>query len=175
MTSQWIFPSYQTLLWLIRETIEYDLPPYKPQDCILRVLNAFIWKGEAMVAKSSNGSNAKNNNLDYLNVRFAECRLTAEDKKAFNKFFEENVPLIGELLNKMIYDGYKYSVSWDDANECFVASFTGKAEDSVNHNWCLVSRAGSWEEATLIGFFKHQILFAGQSWGDETDNRKSWG
>lgn len=98
-------------------------------------------------------------------VEFSTLRLSAADKKDFIAWAKNHADDMWMVYYPdLLQSGIKCSMSYDSDNDCFIFSMTCKDPSSENHNVCMVSRAGSHEEAMLIGLYKHMVICDNQAW-----------
>jgi len=106
----------------------------------------------------------------FGNVEFVNYKLDAETKARFDTWFNSKGSTVVDAIFETLQGEHKLSVSWDDANECFIASMTGK-EDSLNKNKCITIRSAEWFRAQACCAFIHTVIFEGEIWdvSAETD------
>jgi hypothetical protein len=117
--------------------------------------------------KSSAQSNW--NKIEFINVT-----LTEPQKKEFKVWAKEQSPTIADELGQVMVDEYRLSLVWDDNNQCFIATFTGKQDQSTNADKALSSRSDDWYEALALTLYKHKVLFNGKTWNGES-TKNNWG
>lgn len=99
---------------------------------------------------------------------FVRCELTEKEKadfKAWDVGFDEAFAELAELL-----PDYKLSLSYNKANQCYVASLTGTSPDHVNQGWCLSAFAGTLDNAVRVLWFKHLCVLQ-NDWTRDTIKR----
>lgn len=75
---------------------------------------------------------------------------------------EELIPLIETIVK----DGYKLSVSWEGSKGHFSASLYGSSEDSANAGLLIFGNGGTVALAASSVAFKHYYIAGGQAWQD---------
>jgi hypothetical protein len=95
---------------------------------------------------------------------FVNVRLTDEEKDAFNLWLDGDGAKFWSYLVDTISNGFKFGVSWDTTNECFVATYTGQGLVSDDRRYCLTARGGTMEKATALLVFKDLVLLR-SDWG----------
>ena len=121
------------------------------------------------MAGKKGGNQSNWNKIEFINVT-----LTEPQKKEFKTWAKENSPSLADDLGQVMVDDYRVSLVWDDNNQCFIATFTGKVEQTTNADKALSSRSDDWYEAMALTLYKHKVLFSGKAWtGDSTKN--NWG
>ena len=120
--------------------------------------------------KSQSGSKPRPNFQDFT---FASYTLSKSEKDSFNKWWETHSADVGIYLSEIVNSGYKQSASWDNANDCYIVSFTCLDERSQNYCVILSSRSDDLIEAIGLNIYKHVVLFAESGYPVKTSN--SWG
>ena len=122
----------------------------------------------AMAGKS------RKNDARWGNTEFVNVTLTEPQRKEFKTWLTEKSETMPDEIGQLMVDDYKVSCNWDDNNQCFIATFTGKEDQSVNSAKALSSRSDDWYEALAINLFKHEVIFKRGKWSGET-TRNNWG
>lgn len=108
----------------------------------------------------------------YINLKLDE-----EHHEAFDRWYGEFEPRIGEFLAETLVDGMAFSLKFDAENDCFFASYSGAGVSGSNERYVLTARSSSWAEALALLVFKHTELMGG-SWDDflpKSGKLRSWG
>lgn len=105
---------------------------------------------------------------------FCDIRLSKDDKKAFDQWATEHVPDAFDLLDALVNSGVKASYSWNDNNDCYTFSLTDLEAKSANHNVVMVSRADNFQEALMLGLYKHYVLAPDGLWPVQSQ-QSNWG
>lgn len=81
------------------------------------------------------------------------------------------------LLTDAVSDGLKYGLSYDEENQCFVATLTGNGAVGFNTRFCLTARSGRFDDATALVMFKHCVMAQGDwsSYRPRVRGFDSWG
>lgn len=85
---------------------------------------------------------------------FVNYKLTVEEKEAYAAWDLHDHDLF-DLLALDAQQGYKLTVSWNDQNETFTATYMCQDKDSPNYGYCLSSFAPDWYNAVRVTAFKH--------------------
>ena len=117
--------------------------------------------------------NNKNTN-GYREFEFANLRLSEPQKAHFKGWFSENAPSFEELIASYTLVGYKHSFSWDEKNDCFIASMTCNNQKSPNANCVLTSRSEDWFEALMMNVYKTAVICEDEVWPRQS-NKDTWG
>lgn len=109
----------------------------------------------------------------YINIRLDELQ-----KEAFHAWFAESAHEIGTYLEDFLADGGKFSVSYDDENECFVSTLAGCLLRTADRaRFTSTSRAGTVTESMALALWKHFILCSGDytEFMPKTGRLMNWG
>lgn len=96
---------------------------------------------------------------------FVSLELTQPQKDAVKVLRAEQMGRVWTNVLDMLGEGYKLSLSWDDYNQAFIASMTGKPECGRNAGLTLTARGGVIEGAVAALWYKHNDVLGGD-WGD---------
>lgn len=113
-------------------------------------------------------------NTDGYEYSFAQLSLSVKDKEQFKEWFKEVAVDFENLLAGYILSGHKQSITYDDKNQCYIASITCNNEKSVNYRKILTSRSDVLLEALLLNVFKAYVLLDDGPWPIE-DKKQQWG
>lgn len=109
----------------------------------------------------------------YINIRLDDVQ-----KEQFHVWFSESSQEIGVLLEDILADGAKFSLSYDDENQCFVATIAGALlQDDSRDRFTSTSRAGSVSETMALSLWKHYVLCAADysQYLPKTNRLMNWG
>lgn len=110
----------------------------------------------------------------FNQTEFVNRNLLEDEAKAFVAWFKTENERIPDMLGQIMVNEIKVSCTWNDANQCYIATFTGKEDHKYNPFKALSSRSDDWFEALAMTAYKHLILFRGGKWeGDTVKN--NWG
>lgn len=99
---------------------------------------------------------------------FVNINLEEDEKTYYTQWAIENETEVWNELTEILLTGLKISIKNDAANDCFIASLTGKgARKFPLFNLTISARASSWTSAVSLLVFKHVVLA-------ETDWSKYW-
>jgi len=108
---------------------------------------------------------------------FINCNLSPDQKTDFGEWVVSEDVGVWSLLEDAVTQGLKYGLTWDEQNQCYIATLTGNGCLTINKRFCLTSRAGTYGEATALLMFKHVVLAQGD-WGTyrpRTRGFDNWG
>lgn len=111
---------------------------------------------------------------------FVPLDLSQEGKADFLGWFEQDTTMVWRMIEDALAEGLKFSLSYDLANQCFVASLSGRPDVGgvIEFNAILTARSGeSWEAIALV-VYKHVVLLKGEWWAQlnqPKQNRMSFG
>lgn len=111
---------------------------------------------------------------NWNKIEFVNRNLDADEGEKFKVWAKGVDNESGTLISEIMVDDYKLSVTYDDNNECFIATITGKDEQRHNPNKALSARSDNWYEAVMMALYKHLVLFGGGKWSGGTQ-RNNWG
>jgi len=113
----------------------------------------------------------KNGTFDY---EFASLRLNEGQKNHFKEWFSENAQAFEDLIASITLEGNKNSFSWDENNDCYIASLTCNNSKSPNHKCVMTSRAEDWFEALMMNVYKYIVVCDNGAWPRDK-GRNNWG
>lgn len=118
-----------------------------------------------MANKKPNSKRTPFGNVEFINYKFDK-----ETKQQFETWYSSKGETVLKAIFETLQGDYKMSISYDEANECFIASMTGK-ETSLNKDKCIVIRSAEWMRALSACAFVNIVLFDGEIWdaSGETD------
>lgn len=110
-----------------------------------------------------------------FNTTFISIRLTKSDKPKFSKWADETQDDLLIMLQAIVADDYKVSLSYDGSKDVFIASLTGKKEQRYNSQKCFTSRSSDLFEAYLLMIYKHMVLAKEGNWDTIKTVEDTWG
>lgn len=111
---------------------------------------------------------------DWSEIEFVTINLTEEQAKEFSVWAKKPPTPLGDMIGQVMVTGYKVSIGWDNSNQCFIATFTGRKEQKHNPARSLSSRSDDWYESLAINCYKHFVLSSAARWEGGKD-KKNWG
>lgn len=110
---------------------------------------------------------------EIKNKRKAPERSAAQDKRAvfinhtfdegtkarFKAWARENTIGIGDIIDRLLDDGYSVSIKRDDYNEAYSCFIIAAAADSENAGYILTGRSHSASMAFLAAVYRHYCVF----------------
>jgi len=114
--------------------------------------------------------NPKKNRSNFGDVEFVNFKFDKDTKAQFQAWFETKGNTVIEAIFNTLQADNKMSVSYDNQNDCFIGSMTGK-DGSLNPKKCLTIRSSEWFKAMAACAYVHTIIFDGEIWNveDSTD------
>lgn len=100
----------------------------------------------------------------WQEYQFVDMRLSQTDKTKFDEWLMSSGEEISDLLNMYCENGYKFSVSYDGNNDCFIGSMTCLGETDNNYRFVLTSRNDNWYNALALCVYKTQVLCENGHW-----------
>lgn len=125
---------------------------------LLTVLGAN--RGDLDMAKNSNGKFVQ---VDFVNIDWQD-----KHEEMFEAWQKKHANDWHLKVTDMLANQYKFGLTWDDNNACYIVSVTCKDDRSSNANMCFTARSDDWTEAMQIAIFKHYEI-CGEDW---TTSRK---
>jgi hypothetical protein len=115
-----------------------------------------------MAAKrtKTRGATVKRNVWD---TTFSDTKLTGPDKAEFLRWLQEENPDPHEQLFAMVEHEYKVGLKYDSENDCYTSTIIAQDFNSPHLSVVVMSRAGTMDEALLMGAYKVGILYAGKA------------
>jgi len=137
-------------------------------DGTINLMSYISRRAYAMAGKRATSFNG------WGNTEFVNVSLNTEQTKDFKSWFPKQSETFTEVLGQVMVDDYKVSCNWDDNNQCFIATLTGKPNQSVNSGKALSARSDDWWEALALVLYKHLVIFKNSAWNGEL-TRNNWG
>jgi len=128
------------------------------------------WENIIMAKSNEKSSGIQN----WADIEFVNITLVEEDKTAFELFVKAPPEPITDLIGQAMVNKYKLSIGWDDTNQCYIASMTGKKDAKFNAGRSMSARSDDWYESMCLLMFKHYKLANGKTWEGEKQ-RNNWG
>lgn len=135
---------------------------------ILEILNLRISKLEKWLMAKKFAKPNGDFGVDFINRPLLEA-----EKDHFKEWFSKLDNDFDEVVGAFILEGFKLSLTWDDNNQCVIASMTCKDEQSPNYNKVLTSRGNQPLETLCMCFYKHVVIFHSGKW--EQNTQRNWG
>jgi hypothetical protein len=101
-----------------------------------------------------------------IEYEFVRGELTSDQKAAAKIWIDKHGSDLEILMGDVIASEHKISLSYDDYNDTFVASITGKPENAYNAGKILTGRGKTWYLAIMSALFKHHVIFDLKAWSD---------
>jgi len=118
------------------------------------------------MARKARNSDEHSNANEVKWGGFIDIRLTEDQKAAFYVWQRENEPGMWEEFAEVVAKGFKFGLSYDAENGCYIATFTasGRAVIGLDQRYCLTARAPEWPTALSLLLYKHVEIARGD-WG----------
>lgn len=91
---------------------------------------------------------------------FVNVTLPPGAKQAWQAWHEMGTPLT-DGLDRMLLDGYKITLKYEEQNDCYSAFCTGATSDHNNSGWGLSERSGSSAVALSRLVYIHTVVLNG--------------
>lgn len=142
-----------------------------PLDIVRHLYLLFhFWSEQIMPSKSKPSVNGRG----WAEIEFVNARLDAEDREDFLSWYKHKDTNLTDMIAQAMVQQYKFSFTWDDSNQCYIVTITGKADNPVNASRSMSSRSDDWYEALAMTLYKHYVLSQARRWEGDTE-RNNWG
>ena len=111
---------------------------------------------------------------NFGGYEFASVRLDEGLKDEFMHWLKNIEDDLIVFVAEMLSCGWKESSVWDDKNDCYIVSWTMKDEDDRNHHIVVSSRSDNLVEASLMGYYKVNVLYPKKRLPTEAP-KQQWG
>jgi hypothetical protein len=98
---------------------------------------------------------------DALWGGFINIRLSDSQRDDFHQWEASNAAHIGAMHEDHLYQGIKSSIAYDDENEAFIVTYTGRLVDMVQSRYSVSSRSSSLHQALALAVYKHDVMGEG--------------
>lgn len=111
---------------------------------------------------------------------FAQVNVGENEREKFDDWFSDAINTWWNWLQDELASGLKLTLVWDGANDCFIASLTGRPDIEGEQEWtaCLSARADNMTTALALLLYKHTQVTGGD-WTDwlvnGTKTKRSFG
>jgi len=98
---------------------------------------------------------------------FAQVNVGESEREQFDLWLSGINTQWWAILQDELAAGLKLTLVWDGANDCFIASLTGRPDIDGQRPWttCLSARAGEMDTALALLTYKHTEVTGGD-WSD---------
>jgi hypothetical protein len=116
----------------------------------------------------------KSNQSTFTPIEFIRFELTADDKKDLLKWCDKERENFDLLCTEVVQTGHKMSMSFNDQNDSFICSVTGKPEECDNASRCYTSHGKSWAVAQWVALYKFHVIWKKGVW-ESVDDASDFG
>lgn len=128
------------------------------------------------MAKQPNRKANSRNPADWQKFEFVEIQVGKDEQAEFKARYAKEPAHFLDELSGLVRSGYKFSATYDDTNNCVIASLSCREPSDPNFNYVLSARAGDIWEASALVMYKHLYLCDDGDWGGDTrTDARSWG
>lgn len=114
-----------------------------------------------MPPSKKNGAGKSNGNSgNKYGITWVNYDLTSKDKEWLSSANVASEFPPG-MVDDIVFEGYKFGLSPDARNSCFVASLTDKVEGGAFYNHCLTGRGATPAAARISLLYRHVVLAQG--------------
>lgn len=103
--------------------------------------------------------------VNFRDMTFINFKMTADMKADFDAWYAAKGNGFINAVWETLQSSHKLGLSWDNENDCFIASMTGK-EDSMNPSKCLTMRSKDWIKALAACAYVHTVIYSAEVWDD---------
>lgn len=164
-----------TLLHALRYNVDQSLfnPPRQINGVFPNALiHGSLWRIEQAAYTMAEKTNKKYSGFNQ--TEFVNRNLLAHEAEEFGVWAKKETERIPDLIGQIMVEDYKISCTWNDTNQCYIATFTGKEDCKFNPYKALSSRSDDWFEALAMNAYKHLVIFNGKKWDGDTI-KNNWG
>jgi len=106
----------------------------------------------------------------FVNVSIDEAH-----REEFDLWASEMGGKVYSELADALGSGLKFTLAYDGANQCYIASLTGRPDVAGERAFtcCLSARAGAFEDAIAVLMYKHVALLHHDWWDAVNEPKKS--
>ena len=97
----------------------------------------------------------------FKDVVFINHDLDTTSKKAFKEWLLIEAEHFSQWCDKVLDDGYNFSVKYDSYGSCFACFAQPWDEESDNAGWILTGRGSTASSAIMSVFYRHYVVFDG--------------
>jgi hypothetical protein len=106
---------------------------------------------------------------------FVQISVDEAHREEFDLWASEMSGRIYDELDDALGSGLKLTMAYDGANQCYIASLTGRPDVAGIRSFtcCLSARAGTFGDAIAVLMYKHVALLHGDWWDAVNEPRKA--
>jgi hypothetical protein len=97
----------------------------------------------------------------YQEAQFINHSFNEAVKGEFKKWAATTLPLLGDVIDKLLDDGYKLSAKYDSYSDAYACFIQATSPDNRNTGFILTGRSRSGSMAILAAVYRHYVLFEG--------------
>lgn len=102
-------------------------------------------------------------------VTFINVTLEKADKDAVAEWARRKGFNYLNELEHQLQSGHKVGLTWDNRNQCFIASVTCWTDGDENYGHCFSSRHVSIRKALELTLYKVLVTLDGKKWADHSE------
>jgi len=92
---------------------------------------------------------------------FINIRINDDARETFHQWEAAYSAHISGYMEDHLAAGIKVSFAYDDVNQAFIVTYTGRLVDAVPSRYACSSRAGTITQALALAVYKHEVLAEG--------------
>lgn len=97
---------------------------------------------------------------------FVPCDVPSSDRPIFEAWYAGDDTHVWNALGEAMFSGLKFSLTFDKANDCYIASLSGRPDAQGLREWnaVLTARSNDLNSAVALLIYKHDNLLARDWW-----------
>lgn len=106
---------------------------------------------------------------------FVQVSVDEAHREDFDLWLSETGEAVYRELDDALASGLKFTMAYDGANQCYIASLTGRPDTAGVRTFtcCLSARAGTFTEAIAVLMYKHASLLHYDWWDAVNEPKRS--
>jgi len=92
---------------------------------------------------------------------FINIRINDKQREDFHDWEAANAAHVAGYFEDHLSEGMKISFAYDDENQAFIVTYTGRLVNMVGMRYAVSSRAGTVTQAMALAAYKHEVLAEG--------------
>lgn len=106
--------------------------------------------------------------------KFVNIALSTADERDFTDWFARERNNFIAMLEDLMANTYKLSLSYDFDNTCFIATVSGTKSSTINAGSSISARSDDFLESICLVLYKHYVMCEGKDWSEHA-RPSNWG
>jgi len=98
---------------------------------------------------------------DALWGGFINIRINEKQREDFHDWEAANAAHVAGYFEDHLAEGMKISFAYDDENQAFIVTYTGRLVNQVGMRYAVSSRSATVTQAMALAAYKHEVLAEG--------------